>query len=154
MKNKKTLLIRIGAILVLVAIAAVMFVIGRGHTVYIDNKTLEVGEESYSYVNKVVVRVNGEQIAKLSKRERGMATCIGQGFDMELTVTREKGGDEEIIPVHLDLPYNMDGIIFNVPGYLAGLPADVYMTEFVQAVDPAGEEDEEIVTDEFALGDI
>lgn len=154
MKSKRTLLIRIGAILLLVAVAAVMFVIGRGHTVYIDNKTLEVGEESYTYMNKVVVRVNGEQIAKLAKRERGMATCIGQGFDMELTVTREKGGEEEIIPIHLDLPYSMDGIIFNVPAYLAGLPADVYMTEFVQTVEPAKEEDEEIVTDEFTLGDI
>ena len=154
MKSKKTLLIRIGAILLLVAVAAVMFVIGRGHTVYIDNKTVEVEGESYTYMNKVVVRVNGEQIAKLAKRERGMATCIGQSFDMELTVTREKGGEEEIIPIHLDLPYSMDGIIFNVPAYLAGLPADVYMTEFVQAVDPAEEEDEEIVTDEFSLGDI
>lgn len=154
MKSKKTLLIRIGAILLLVAIAALMFLIGRGHTVYIDNKTLEVGEESYGYVNKVVVKVNGEQVAKLAKRERGMATCIGQSFDMELTVTREKGGDEEIIPVHLNLPYSMDGIIFNVPGYLAGLPADTYLSEFVAAAPTQKEEDEEIVTDEFALGDI
>ena len=33
MKNKRKLLFRVAAILIVLAIAAVMFVIGRGHTV-------------------------------------------------------------------------------------------------------------------------
>ena len=40
MKKKQNLLYPILAVLVLVIIAAVMMVIGRGHTVYFDNKTL------------------------------------------------------------------------------------------------------------------
>ena len=39
--KKRTLFFRIGAIVILLAIAAVMMVIGRGHTVYFDNKKLE-----------------------------------------------------------------------------------------------------------------
>lgn len=41
MSNKRTWLFRILMVLVLAAICAVMFVIGRGHTVYFDNKKLE-----------------------------------------------------------------------------------------------------------------
>lgn len=28
----------------------------------------------------------------------------------------------------------MDGVILNIPGYLAGLPQEAYITEFVPAV--------------------
>ena len=41
MSNKRSLLFRIGAIAVLVLIAACMMVVGRGHTVYFDNKAIE-----------------------------------------------------------------------------------------------------------------
>ena len=67
-----------GTIVLLVAIAACMMVIGRGHTIYFDNKTLEYNGEKYETVRRVNVNVNGEQVAKLSKKERGMATCTGQ----------------------------------------------------------------------------
>ena len=51
MSKKKTLLIRILAVLVLVVIAAVMMVIGRGHTVYFDNVA---GEYAVSYTHRCV----------------------------------------------------------------------------------------------------
>ena len=41
MKNRRAIIFRVGAILLLLIIAASMMVIGRGHTVYIDNKTIE-----------------------------------------------------------------------------------------------------------------
>ena len=44
MKNKRRFFFRFGAVALLVAIAACMMVIGRGHTVYIDNKSL-VGQQ-------------------------------------------------------------------------------------------------------------
>ena len=40
MKDKRRLLFRIAAIAVILVIAALMFVIGRGHTIYFDNKEL------------------------------------------------------------------------------------------------------------------
>ena len=39
--NKKGLVIRLTALAVVIAIAATMMVIGRGHTIYFDNKTIE-----------------------------------------------------------------------------------------------------------------
>ena len=44
MKNKRRLLVRILAIAAVIGIAAVMFVIGRGHTVYFDNKAMTAAD--------------------------------------------------------------------------------------------------------------
>lgn len=140
--------------LVLVGIAAVMMVIGRGHTVYFDNKTLEdyQGQE-YKAANKIVVTVKGEEVAKLAKRERGMATWIGQNFKMVLEVTQEKGGEPEIREIDLKLPYSVDGIVINLPALLAGLPEEAWFSEFVPAVtEEPVDEGVPGEGDEFGLG--
>lgn len=160
MKSKRTLFFRIGAIAILLAIGAVMMVIGRGHTVYFDNKKLEYDGKTYDTPYKVVVYVNDEKVAKLYDKERGMATWIGQNFEMTLEITQEKGGDETTQTYQIKLPYNMDGIVINLPGYLAGLGQDAYITQFVPVAteEPATEEGEEgLPGDEFGIdieGDI
>ena len=107
MRAKRTILFRIGAILLLLIIAGIMMVIGRGHTVYIDNKSIDYNGQTYTTPYKVVVYVDGEQVAKLRDKERGMATCIGQTFKMTLEITQEKGGSEEMVDVTVSLPHQM-----------------------------------------------
>ena len=153
MKSKRILLYRLAMILVLVVVAAVMLVIGRGHTVYFDNVSLEYEGTTYETPYKVVVYTGGEEVAKLYDGERGMATCIGQNLDLTLEITQEKGGEEELVSVSVPLPYNMDGIIINLSAYLEGLPEEAYLTEFVPAVVPSTEEDEEVVTGDDMMGD-
>lgn len=139
----KTLLIRIAALAVCAALAAAMMVIGRGHTLYFDNKTIEdyQGQE-YKAFERVVVTVKGEEVAKLGKRERGMATWIGQSFKMTLEITEKKGDEPRTEEVSIQLPYGVDGIVINLPAYLAGLPEDAWFSEFVPMVEeePAEEE--------------
>ena len=152
--SKRGLFFKLAAIAVLVAIAAVMFVIGRGHTVYVDNKTLEYNGETYKAYNRVNVYVNGERVGKLAAKERAKSVNIGQHFKMTIEVIREKGGETETYEdLEFSLPYSWDGIIINVPGYLNDLPQEAWMTEFVAAQTQESAADEEIVTDEFALGD-
>jgi len=148
------LLFRLGTLAILVAIAAVMMVVGRGHTVYLDNKKLEYQGQEYKTPYKVVVLVKGEQVAKLYDRERGSATNVGQNFEMTLEITQEKGGDETVATYQIKLPYNMDGVIINLPGYLAGLPEEAYLTEFVSTAPEEPEAEEEIPeSDEFEMGE-
>ena len=156
MKNKRQLLVRCAFIAVLLCIGAVMLIIGRGHTVYFDNRGLEYNGQTYAAPYKVVVYVKGQQIAKLYDEERGMQTHIGQSFGMALGVTQEKGGSEQIIEVTQKLPYNMDGVIINLPGYLAGLPEEAYISEFISEVpeddgseDIPGADDEPVLDDGF-----
>ena len=155
MNNRRKWIFRGCTLLVILAIAAVMFVVGRGHTVYIDNKTLEYNGESYSALQRVDVYVGEERLSRLAKRERTMSTVIGQSFEMKLINTVNKGDDETEVTVKLSLPYGWDGIVVNVPGYLAGLPQEAWMTRFVSEPEPASAEDEELGTgeDEIPMGD-
>jgi len=154
MKSKRRIVFSLLMVLFLVAVAACMMVIGRGHTVYFDNKTLEdYNGQEYKAAHKVVVTVKGEEVAKLGKRDRGMSIWIGQNFKMTLEVTQEKGDEPEVREFSLKLPYSVDGIVVNLPALLAGLPEEAWFSEFVPAAteEPA-EGEEPVIGDEFGLG--
>ena len=58
MNKTKTLLIRIITVVFFVALAVLMYFLGRGHTVYIDNKKLEYNGTTYDTPYKVEVYSN------------------------------------------------------------------------------------------------
>ena len=147
MKTRKWI-IRIAAVVVLIVVGVIMSIIGRGHTIYLDNKTLEYDGQTYKAPYKVTVTVGGEDLTKLYDKERGSTTCLGQTFTVTLTVMEKKNGAEETQTYKIPIPKNMDGVIINIPGYLAGLPQEAYLTEFVPVVTeepvdetPGGEDD-------------
>lgn len=152
----KTLLIRLAAVAVCVVLGAVMMVVGRGHTIYLDNKTLEdyQGQE-YKSFERVNITVPGEdEIIKLAKRERDMATCMGQSFHMTVEIIEKKGDEPRVEEIDLKLPYGMDGIIVNLPALLAGLPEEAWMTEFIPTPEPEDSGEEEPgIGDEFGMGE-
>ena len=151
MKSKKTLLIRIAAIAVLIGIAVTMAIIGRGHTVYFDNKDLEADGTEYKAYYQIEVFVNDQSVAKLKSGDRGMISTMGQDFEMVLHITPEKDAKKVGSGVALKLPYNMDGIILNLPALLNGAAEEVYQTEFIPT--PVQEDDTEdvVITDEFEM---
>ena len=151
MKSKRRLLIRILAVAVVLGIAAWMFVIGRGHTIYFDNKELSANGEVYSPFYKVEVFVNDQSVAKLREGDRGMVTTMGQKFKMVLHITPKKDAKKVGSAFALEIPYNMDGIVLNLPALLSGAEESVYMSEFIPA--PVEEESEAdvVVTDEFEM---
>ena len=153
MQNKRQLIFRIAALAIILVIAAAMFVVGRGHTIYFDNKTLEYNGQEYKAYHKVKVIVDGKDVAKLSERDRGMADIMGQTLTMTLEITDEKNGTPHSHKVSMGIPYNMDGIIINLPALMAGQPEEAYMSEFVITAPAEDTGDEEINTDEFDMGE-
>ena len=153
MKSKRRIMFILLAVLALAAVAAWMMVIGRGHTVYLDNKTLEdyQGQEYKAY-ERVVITVKDEKPIKLGKRERGSAIWIGQDFKMTVEITEKKGDDPVVKEVSIKLPYSVDGIVVNLPAYLAGLPEEAWYSEFVPVVTETPDE-EPGAGDEFSMGD-
>ena len=143
MSNKRKWIFRACTLAFLLIVAAVMFIIGRGHTVYIDNKTLEYNGQTAEAFQKVEVYVGEERLSKLAKRERTMSDVIGQSFSMRLIITKNKGDDPVEETVSISLPYNWDGIVVNVPAYLAGMPQEAWMTEFVPLATEVTETEEE-----------
>ena len=147
----RKILFRVGTVVVLLAIAACMMVIGRGHTLYFDNKKLEYEGQTYDAIRRINVFVGDEQVAKLSKKERGMATFTGQSFKFNIEVVREKGGDSEFYDFAVKVPYGQDGVVVNLIGMIEGLPQDAWMSEFVPVATEETEE-EPAEGDEFDTG--
>ena len=56
----------------------------------------------------------------------------------------------------MKLPHDLDGVIINLPGYMAGLPEEAYLEEFIPApsTDLDDEEVPDIGEDDMGLGDI
>ena len=150
--NKRKLLFRVGAILIILVIAACMFVIGSGHTVYLDNKETSYNGQTIEPFYKVTVTVGDQKPAKLSKGDRGMADIMGQTLSMTIEITDAEGDQPHAHKVSMGVPYNMDGIMINIPALMQGLPQDAYMSEFIIETPDTGSTDEEIVTDEFDMG--
>ena len=144
MKSKKKFLIRALALAVVIAIAVVMFIIGRGHTVYFDNKKLEAEDGTvYSPFYKVEVFVGDESVAKLKEGDRGMVSVMGQELKVTLHITPKKDAKKVGSAVTFTLPYSMDGIIYNLPALLNGASEEVFMDEFIPA--PPEDDEEDVV---------
>ena len=151
MKNKRQLIFRAAAIAVILVIAVIMFIIGRGHTIYFDNVSADYEGKSYDAYYKVTVIKDGEKVAKLAEDERGMTDLMGQTLSMTLEITDEKGQEPHSHKVSMPIPYGIDGIVINVPELMAGLPSHAYMSEFVPIATSEEDTDEEVVTDEFVM---
>ena len=152
MKSKRQFIFRGAAIALILALAAAMFVIGRGHTVYFDNKDATYDGKDYKAYYKVDVIKDREKVAKLEAGDRGMADLMGQTLTVTLEITDEKGQKAHAHKVSMPVPRGLDGIVINVPELMAGLDADAYMSEFVPvAVEEV--DDEEVVIDEFEMSD-
>ena len=153
--TKRSWIIRIAFILVLVLVAVLMLRIGRGHTVYFDNRALDRDGQSVAAPYKITVYVNGEQISKLYDKERCMVTNIGDRLELTVEVMQQKGGSETTETYKLTLPHSIDSVIINLPAYMAGLPEEAYLEEFIPA--PSADLDDEEVPnteDDMGLGDI
>ena len=153
--TKRSWIIRIAFVLVLVLVAVLMLRIGRGHTVYFDNRALDKDGQAVAAPYKITVYVNGEQISKLYDKERCMVTNIGDGLELTVEVMQQKGGSETTETYKLTLPHSIDSVIINLPAYMAGLPEEAYLEEFIPA--PSADLDDEEVPDtedDMGLGDI
>ena len=153
--TKRSWIIRIAFVLVLVLVAVLMLRIGRGHTVYFDNRALDKDGQSVAAPYKITVYLNGEQISKLYDKERCMVTNIGDSLELTVEVMQQKGGSETTETYKLTLPHSIDSVIINLPAYMAGLPEEAYLEEFIPA--PSADLDDEEVPnteDDMGLGDI
>lgn len=153
MKNNKTrrILFTLGFVAILVAISVVCFIVGRGHTVYLDNKTTE--DEVYHSYNAIDVYYKGEKVSTLNARERISVTTIGQNCEIELHYRKGKNDSKTEMVAYLKLPYNLDGIVINLPALIEGADESVYMSEFVSMaiVIEDSANDEVPTTDEFGM---
>ena len=146
--NLRRVLFTAGLVAILATISIICLIFGRGHTIYLDNKSIE-GTEYTSYASVDII-YKGEKVVNLEKAERGSITLTGQKLDVQLVAKKTNSAAAQTVDISIDLPYDLDGIVINIPAYLAGADVDTYMSEFVST---RVEEDtsEDVQLDEFGM---
>lgn len=154
--TKRSWIIRIAFVLLLVLIAVLMLRIGRGHTVYMDNRALDYEGKTTAAPYKITVYANGDEISKLYEKERCSFTNVGDNVKLTLEIMQQKGGVETTETYTLKLPHDIDSVIINLPAFIAGLPEEAYLEEFIPApsADLDDEETPNIGDDNMGMGDI
>lgn len=157
MKVSKAFWYRLGSLALILIIAVLMFIVGRGHTLYVDNKTFETPAGTFEalYRTDVYVSESSDEMQQLSARERSAFKFMGQTATLNIEYRTVRNGEKKQAVYKLRVPYGLDGIVINVPALLAGKGPDIYMYEFVSVSDVAPAADAEtVVTDEFSVTDI
>jgi hypothetical protein len=116
-----------------VALAAVAFLLGKGHTILVDNKDAEDG--SVQAIDGVLVGVDGQEPLELYSGDRDKAVVRGQSH----TVTIEAVGGGTKVQKRIHLPIGVDVLLLSIPKLAAG--AEQALVAFVAPPSPPPAED-------------
>ncbi|MDR3231347.1 MAG: hypothetical protein LBT65_07895 [Synergistaceae bacterium] len=78
-----------------IALATWLVYIGREHQVFLDNKTIEAGGQSFRALKFVKISVNGGEPIELMPRDRDLALVVGPAFKIRVEVMDEWGEEVE-----------------------------------------------------------
>jgi len=110
---------RIVALCFIVAFSAFLFYIGREHQIFIDNKTIELENNSFRAPKFIRVSVNDASPIELMARDRDLLKVVGPSFRLKLEVMDEYGEQvEKVIEKEFRLDFTKD-VMLSVPLILA-----------------------------------
>lgn len=147
---KRTLFIRIGFVLILVLIGVLMFFIGKGHTIIIDNRSVgEINALSVAYFS-----IDGGDELEMPRRMRDQVEVTGQSHKIKVTYT-DSSFKEQTIEKKVKLPLNDTMMILSIPTLVndPSAPQETWLYHFVSeatTVDDANLTNE-VVTDDMAF---
>jgi len=122
-------------------LAALTFVLGKGHTILLDNKDAEDG--SVSAFDGVLVTVDRQEELEMYLGDRLAATVMGQAH----TVTIEDFNGDTKVEKRIRVPLGTDMVLLSIPKLAAGIEPAFEPFTAAQAQPPADEA--EVETNEF-----
>jgi hypothetical protein len=131
--KRRRLVVRAGLCVVYVALIALAFWCGKGHTIIVDNKDAEDG--SVKAIDSLTVSVDGQEGLDLSAGDRDMAKVRGQGHRVEVTLK-----DGQKVTQRIQVPVGEDVVLLNIPRLLAGQRPAVVPFVSQQAAPPAADQ--------------
>lgn len=130
----KRLVIRSGLVLVYACLLVLTFVLGKGHSLIIDNKDLADGSLSADS-NGNMVSVDGREATEIYPGDRIMELVKGQSH----TIVIEDFSGSERIERRIKLPLGEEMLLVSIPKLIAGVEPAVEPFVTVYAVQPADE---------------
>jgi hypothetical protein len=137
--------VRAGLIAVYILAVGAVFVLGKSHTLLIDNKDLADG--SGTAIDGVLVSVDGREPLELYKGDRDMVKLKGQRH--RVSIEPIMGGDK--VEASIELPIDSDMLLLSVPK-LAGKQGS-FIEPFVPRDQPRPADEEVGNTNAFTSPD-
>jgi hypothetical protein len=146
--NKRTLLIRGGAILALLVVSVFLFLVGKSHSVLVDNKAVD----DLPALSLVEVEVNKLGSLELTPRDRDKFDVTGQRHSLTVTYT-DQMWEEHVIRRTIKIPLMQDMVMVLLPVLVANPDADQSL--WLELYEPPTyavtmAEEEEVITDDLA----
>ena len=113
-------------LVVYVSVMMVAFVLGKGHTILLDNKDSSDG--SVKAFENVTLSVNGTEPIEFTSGDRDMVKVRAQWHTFEVTVNGQKTVKK------VTLPLGQSILLLSIPKLVAGV--EPYIIPFVQADEP------------------
>jgi len=154
----RTFLMRLIAIVIILLFGVMLFLIGKQHTVLLDNKTITVNGEEIKALKMVEVQINKLDSLEFVPRDRDKVDVTRQKHTITVSYT-DSDWEEISITRKFRLPLMEEMAIISIPTLVANpdAPQSVWIEKYelpTYAV-RARPEDEIIITDDLAgLSDI
>ncbi len=113
--TRRRTLIRVGLLVVYLGVTALFFIMGKGHTILVDNKDVEDGK--YPAVDGVTVVVDRQEELELYPGDRDKFEVKSQKH----RVTAEAIDGSVKVEKTFSLPLGQDMMLLSVPKLLAGV---------------------------------
>lgn len=119
----RTFWIRTAAIAAILILSVFLFLVGRQHTVLVDNKTVTVDGKEIPALQLVEVAVNKLPSLELAARDRDMFLVTGQTHSVSVTYA-DQYWEEHTITRKFKVPLMQDMVMVLVPALVANPEAD------------------------------
>ncbi len=107
-------LVKIGLVIFYLLLMALMFLLGRSHTVLIDNKSEPNG--AYKAIDGCTMSFNGEKPIEMFKGDRDKIMLRGQTHRVKVSFFN---GQEEITGT-ITIPLFEDAVMVSIPAFVKG----------------------------------
>lgn len=107
-------LVKIGLVIFYLLLMALMFLLGRSHTVLIDNKSDPNG--AYKAIDECTISFNGEKPIEMFKGDRDKIMLRGQTHRVKVSFFN---GQEEITGT-ITIPLFEDAVMVSIPAFVKG----------------------------------
>ncbi len=152
MKKGRTLLIRAGAILAILILSAILFLVGKSHTVLVDNKAVTVEGREVAALKLVEVSVGKQDAFELTPRDRDKFDVTGQKHTVTVTYT-DDAWEEHTITRTFTVPLMQDMVMILVPALVAHPEGEqaLWLEHYeVPSYAVTMAESDEVITDDMA----
>ncbi|MFA5513530.1 MAG: DUF6672 family protein [Sphaerochaetaceae bacterium] len=146
----KTTLLKIGLIILIIVIGIWMFLIGKMHTVLLDNKTIEVEGISYVQLPIVEVQIDNKEKIELAARDRDLVEVTAQRHKITVYYTDKLFNEHKIVK-KFKIPLGYDMVLISIPALIGETDVSDWLSEYIPPTAVVAPQAETETVDELGI---